>query len=482
VSRTSQLTISEQPNILLIMSDQHDPAVSGCYGDPVVETPNMNRLAAEGVRFDACYTNSPLCVPARLSFTAGKYVSRVGAWSNRCWLPSADYPYIATALQAGGYETFLCGKMHYDASRRYGFTDILPEAPSNYAWKHGQTPRRSAADETPDTENWARRAAHIHTGNESKTLNHDRLVTSRACQFLQHWPADRQDRAPFFLLVGHVAPHLPLVAPESIYRKYRDRVPMPDVPEGVIERLPRNYKHLRYGFGLTDLDPETVKYARELYWALTDWYDQQLGQVLDALDNSAVADNTVVIYTSDHGENKGDHGLWWKNNMYEHAARVPLIVRWPQRWAPGQSRTQACSLVDVIQTLVDIGGGVCPENWDGDSMLPWLDDPDYDWKDYAVSEYYGHSITSGFAMLRSGPWKYVYHTAADSTHPAECELYNLETDPREFRNRAEDPDQTERARAMHRMLVEEIGEDPEQTEKRCRQDFVRGYERDAAAP
>lgn len=464
----------ERPNILFIMSDEHDPAVSGCYGDPLVETPNMDRLAAEGVRFDRCYTTSPLCVPARLSFTAGKYISRCGAWSNNCRLPSEDYPSIARVLQSAGYETYLCGKQHYDATRRYGFTDILPEGVSNRSRKHGRGRRRDAGDDTPRTASWTDRSAQFHVGNESSILDRDRAVTQRTCQFLEQWPGGRP---PFFLFVGHVAPHFPLIAPEDIYREYCGRVPMTDVPEGLIERLPRNYKHLRYGFGLTDCDPDVVKSGRELYWALTDWYDRQLGRVLDALDDSAVADSTVVIYTSDHGENKGDHGLWWKNNMYEHSARIPLIVRWPARWAPGQQRTQACSLVDVVKTLADIAGADCPPDWDGDSMLPWLDDPDHEWKDRAVSEYYAHNISSGFAMLRAGPWKYVYHTEADADHPAERELYNLEADPREFDNLADDSTHTERIRAMHQALVEELGEDPEDTEQRCRADYAKGYDR-----
>lgn len=466
------------PNILFIMSDEHDPGVTGCYGEPVVETPNIDRLARQGILFDSCYTTSPLCVPARLSFTAGKYISRCSAWSNNCWLPSADYPSIARVLQSAGYETYLCGKQHYDEKRRYGFTDILPEIHSNRSRKTGRFGRRDADNTEPYYKSWLERSGEFYDGDKSRILDHDRAVTGRACRFLDRWSGSSP---PFFLFVGHLAPHFPLVVPEEIHAKYRDRVPMPEIPEGFLEGLPLNYKQLRYGFGLTDCDPAVVKEGRELYWALTDWYDARIGQILDALDNSECADNTVVIYTSDHGENKGDHGLWWKNNMYEHSVRIPLIVRWPERWAPGQRRTQACSLVDVVQTLAGLAGAECPDDWNGDSMLPWLDDPGYEWKDCAVSEYYAHNISSGFAMLRTGPWKYVYHTAADENHPGEPELYNLENDPGEFSNAASDPAHAERIRAMHTMLVEELGEDPEKTEKRCRSEIARGYSRNVPA-
>ena len=140
---------SEKPNILVIMSDEHDPGVLGCYGDPTVQTPNFDRLAAEGVVFDACYTTSPLCVPARLSFTAGKYISRVGAWSNSCWLPSDEMPSLPRVLTASGYESILAGKMHYDASRRYGFTDLY-ETRQTQVLKTGKGGRRAADDTSTD--------------------------------------------------------------------------------------------------------------------------------------------------------------------------------------------------------------------------------------------------------------------------------------------------------------------------------------------
>ena len=127
-------------------------------------------------------------------------------------------------------------------------------------------------------------------------------MTRRACQFLEGWQTNRE---PFFLFVGHLAPHFPLVVPEEIYEKYKGRVPAPEIPEGLIENLPRNYQQLRYGFGVDDTDPELVRHGRDLYWALVDWYDRQVGQVLEALEKSGHAENTIVIYTSDHGEKQG---------------------------------------------------------------------------------------------------------------------------------------------------------------------------------
>ncbi|HEX2971708.1 MAG TPA: sulfatase/phosphatase domain-containing protein [Tepidisphaeraceae bacterium] len=252
---------------------------------------------------------------------------------------------------------------------------------------------------------------------------------------------------------------------------------MPKIPEGHLDSLPTNYKHLRYGFGTTEATLEQTRMGRELYYGLTEWFDDQVGQVLAALEESGLADNTIVIYTADHGEDRGEHGLWWKNCMYEQSARVPLIVSWPKRWKGGQRRTGACSLVDLVQTIADMAGAKTPADWDGDSMLLYMDNARTHWKDMAVSEYYAHNIVSGFVMIRRGSWKYVYHTRLDETHGPERELYDLKNDPGEFTNLANLPEHQERIEAMHTALVKELGEDPEITEVRSRADQAKGYGR-----
>lgn len=316
----------------------------------------------------------------------------------------------------------------------------------------------------------------FHPGdeNDSVVLRNDRTVTEKTIDFIR---TRRPDDKPFFLFAGYLAPHYPLIVPERYWRNYRGKVPMPVIPEGHLDTLPLNYKHLRVGFGITDVPPEVVQRGRELYYGLTKWLDAEIGKVLSVLEQGPLADNTIVIYTSDHGENLGEHGLWWKNAMFEHSARVPLIVSWPARWQGGQRRTEACSLVDLVQTIAALGGADVPADWDGDSLLPWLDNAEHPWKDLAVSEYYGHYIASGYVMLRTDRYKYVYHTAPDASHPPERELYDLEADPGEFNNLASLPEHRERLETLHAALLEELGEDPEDTERRCRADYVKGYDR-----
>jgi len=463
---------AKRPNILMIISDEHNAGVTGCYGNSVVRTPNLDGLARRGVTFESCYCNSPLCVPSRLSFTAGKYISRVGAWSNNCWLPSADYPSLAHILNAAGYESFLCGKMHYDRTRRYGFTEIGGNM--NNSLKKGKGGRRPADDLTPKN-GISGRFDDFYTAEDSSVLRHDRAVTEGAAAFIQN---RRASDKPFFLVAGYLAPHFPLIVPEQYWQPYADNVPMPEIPAGHLESQPLNYKHLRIGFNVEDAPDQTVRKGRELYYGLTQWLDNEIGKVLKALENSEVNRDTVVIYTTDHGENMGEHGLWWKNCMYQHAARVPLILSWPARWRGEQRRSKTCSLLDVNRTIAELAGAAAPGDWNGDSMVGWLDRPEHPWKDRAVSEYYAHNIASGFAMLRSGTYKYVYHTSADAQHPAERELYDLTNDPGEFNNLAGLPEYSGRIADMHTALVGELGEEPDETEQRCRADYASGYVRE----
>ena len=470
----SAATATGKPNILVIMSDEHTASIMGCAGDKVIRTPNLDALAARGVVFDACYTNSPLCVPSRLSFTAGKYASRVSAWSNDCWLPGDDCPSIARIMSAAGYDSGLCGKMHYDATRRYGFRDVGGNM--NRSRKTGRGGRRDP-DNLAERPGFSGRFNQFYPAETGGVMPHDLAVTKGTVEYLRSWkPADK----PFFLIAGYLAPHFPLIVPRKYWDVYKDKVPMPNIPAGHLEGQVRNYKHLRVGFHVENVPPEIVKKGRELYYGLTQWLDEQIGQVLAALAESPAAADTVVIYTSDHGENIGEHGLWWKNCVYDSAARVPLIASSPSRWKAGQRRGGACSLVDVVKTIADLGGAKVPADWDGDSMADWLDPPrraGAKWKDQAVSEYYAHNIASGYAMIRQGKYKYVYHAPADADHPAERELYDLSADPGEFTNLAAAPDQAERIKAMHAALTAEVGEDPDKTELRCRAEYAKGYER-----
>jgi choline-sulfatase len=468
-TRSALAQESKRPNILFIITDEHRAAITGCYGNKIVRTPNLDELASRGIVFDSCYTNSPLCVPSRLSITSGKYASRVSAWNNACELSSNDIPSIASMVRAQGYDTILCGKMHYAATRNYGFSVIGP--PNNFS-KNGKGSRRPYDDTEVNSQDWKARSNTFHVGDTSGVLNHDRAVQQVSCDFLAN---RKKSDKPFFMTVGFDTPHYPLIVPEEIYNHYRGRIPPPNLPFGHVEMQPLNYQQLRNGFGLVNMDPTLVQKGRECYYGLTEWTDGNVGKVLDALRKSSVADNTVIIYTTDHGENMGEHGLWWKCCMYQTAAQIPLIISWPERWQQGERRKGVCSLVDVVQTMARLAGATPPHDWNGDSLIPLIQDEKHEWKDMAVSEYYAHNISSGYVMLRQGKYKYVYHTRPVPNYPNERELYDLESDPNEFVNLVSLPEHQKRLAEMHALLVKEVGEDPEKTEQRCRADIAVGY-------
>ncbi|MBS1815306.1 MAG: sulfatase-like hydrolase/transferase [Acidobacteria bacterium] len=468
---------AKKPNILLIMSDEHNPFVTGAYGNRIVHTPNIDGLAADGITFENHYCNSPLCSPSRMSFTAGKYVSRVSAWNNRCDLPNNDIASLPRVMTAAGYDSVLCGKMHYDRTRRYGWT----EAGGNFnkAFKDGLSAGRWNPEKTFSPV-LSPRFEQFHPGENSGILNHDRKVTKGAVEFLSQ---RKDDDKPFFLLVGYLAPHFPLIVPEE-WDKYKGKIAMPEIPKGFLDQLPTNYKTLRAGFEMCTVPSETVKRGRELYYGLTSWFDNEMGKVLSTLRaNKEMAENTIIIYTSDHGENMGEHGMWWKNTMYEQSAHVPTIISWPKKWKGNQRRKLASSHVDLVRTIIDMGGGKAPTDWNGSSMVPWMNDPSYAWKDFALSEYYAHNVASGYVMVRTGPWKYTYHNRMTAKHGPERELYDLATDPKELNNLAAKPEHAKRIAAMHAMMLRELrGKDPEQTELQCRKELSIGYRRTDKLP
>ncbi len=226
------------PNIVVIMSDEHDGGVMGCMGDSIVQTPHLDRLAKRGVLFRSCYTPSPVCGPARLAFTLGRYSSRDRIWSNHSIPKSDKLPSLARQLQKVGYRTLLCGKQHYMPGRRYGFKDLGKNY--NHYEKTGWVMRRDPDDESINHELASKRFADFKVSNKSGIYRHDEPITERATRFIKN---QTSHDSPFLLFVGFKAPHFPLIAPRCEYRKVKGKVPMPEIPAGLVASQPVNYHH-----------------------------------------------------------------------------------------------------------------------------------------------------------------------------------------------------------------------------------------------
>jgi choline-sulfatase len=444
---------ARQPNFLIVMSDQHDPMRSSAYGHPFARTPTMDRLAREGVTFDRAYCNTPLCAPGRISFMTGRYVHHIQTWDNSTPHPS-DLVTWAHHLRARGYDAVLSGKMHFlGPDQLHGFRAQLAidlhaqQRHPIFAWNEQHGPVAAAAE-------W-RHVAQAGQGT-SRVLEVDDQVEQAALEYLRD-PARRDQ--PFALCVGFIAPHDPWFVPEPYYSSYYPIVDMPNLPPGHLENLPPAARVLRDRHRMAGpFTDEEVRRTRAAYDGMVTRLDEQIGRLLACLEERGLADNTAVVYTSDHGEMLGEHGLWRKSNFYEQSARVPLQIRLPDRRWAGRRVDASASLVDLTATLLDLAGvpaDAAGTDLDGVSLLPALRG-DLPFRDEVFGEYLAHGNDRPRAMIRRGRWKLCYGYVPDDR--PQLELYDLARDPGEFDNLAGRPEHAAVERALLNRLLE--GWDP----------------------
>jgi choline-sulfatase len=213
---------------------------------------------------------------------------------------------------------------------------------------------------------------------------------------------------------------------------------------------------------------EIVKRGRELYYGYVTWLDNEIGKLFKALDESEAADNTVIIYTTDHGENLGEHGMWWKNNMYDTCARIPMIINFPGNYKAGLRVNNVCSMLDLVPAIAEICGAETQKQWDGKSLINLVEGRNADWPNFAISEYYAHNIAAGHCMIRRDKYKYVYFNKISDQYPAEKQLFDLEADPGEFNNLAHDAKYGSLINDLHALMARELGRDPEDIETEIR--------------
>lgn len=423
-----------KPSFLILMADQQSPHVLGCAGDRVVRTPNLDQLAANGVRFAATYCGSPLCVPSRMTFLTARHCSDIEVWSNGCVLDSG-IPTFPQALAAAGYETVLAGRMHFvGPDQRHGFTrrtiGDVNQARRPAAGKHpllGHIPAATAGQTK----------AAVETAGPGRTsyMAYDEAVTESACRFLSEWDRENAGK-PLLLVVGYVLPHCPYICPRDLFHYYYSRVSVPRLPPRYLEKLHPADRADRQRRGYDEPTDEQVRVARAAYYGLVEYHDRLCGRVLEALRRTRFADNTVVVYTSDHGEMAGEHRRWAKSIFYEGSVGVPMIWSWPARFRTNAVVRQVTSLLDVGPTLLELAGAPPMKKVAGRSLCGFLSDSGMvsDWPDDAFAECCGVSANNPSRMLRAGPWKIIVHHGYDQP-----QLFNLDEDPQEMNDRRADP-------------------------------------------
>lgn len=443
-----------RPNVLLIMADDLNNSL-GCYGHPLVKTPNLDRLAARGVRFDNANCQYPLCGPSRNSMFTGLYPNSNGILTNsqlfRQTIP--HHVSLPQAFRRAGYFAARIGKMyHYGVPNCIGTNGHDDPA----SWELELNP--AGCDrllEYPDI-------FSLIPGNYGGTLSwyasprpdeqHTDGLQAKDAEWVLERCARDKDR-PFFLALGFFRPHTPYVAPAKWFKTY----PEADMPvvQGVKEDqadlpAPALGSYKREQDKLTDdLRRQTV----QAYFAAISFMDAQAGKALDALDRLGLADNTIVVFASDHGYHLGEHGLWQKQSIFEESARVPLLIAAPGMKKGAIAQTPV-GLIDLYPTLTELCGVKAPENLQGQSLVPMLKDPEAKGRGWVLSQVvrgggfkrHGASAATGDKgkrifgyALRTNRWRYIEWDEGR----AGKELYDHETDPKEITNLADKPAQAD---------------------------------------
>lgn len=448
--------MTDPTNVLLVMSDEHRPDALGCAGHPLVQTPTIDRLADAGTRFSNAYCSSPLCAPSRASFTTGRYVHETGHWDNATPY-DGDPPSWGHHFADRGVDVTTVGKLDFEPDVDDGFADQRHAT-------HRETPDIHGLHRDPPIPRENARERILGAGSADEPWYEDReeAKTRETIEFLETRAASDGDTdEPWVLWVNYILPHFPLVADTEYYEQY----PPEDVD------LPVEYAdhddhpildELRAHFDGIDLDEATLRRTRAAYYGLCTALDDYLSRLLDALDRLGLADDTLVVYASDHGEMLGDHGLWWKSCMYEPSVGVPFVFRGPQV-EENVVHDEPVSLLDLVPTMADALGIEFDPDWRGRSVLPVVRgerEPD---PDRAVfSEYHAHGTSRGAFMLRAGRFKYIYYPDRPD------QLFDVESDPDERENLATDPEFREVRDELEHRLRECV--DPERVDRNARED------------
>jgi iduronate 2-sulfatase len=467
------LASASPPNVLFIVADDLNCAISP-YGDPVAVTPNLDRLAKRGVTFERAYCQQAVCNPSRSSFLTGLRPDTVGVDDLRkSFRETAPHGETLVTLpqhfKNHGYFCQNIGKLFHNMGetqdrRSWSIDEVL------FKGTHAVDTVFSNTPQPPGAEKPAYKAPVTEAHDVPDTAYRDGQIANLAAAMLREHPADGQ---PFFLAVGFWRPHLPFVAPEKYWNLYdAETIPLP-VPNAAPENVPEIAMHDSReikGYGETPKDrPFTeseVRHYRHGYYASISFLDAQVGEILDALEKGGHRDDTIVVFTSDHGFHIGEQGLWAKTTNFELDARVPLVIADPREPAGhGRNSKALAELVDLFPTLAEMAGaetGV-PSNLEGSSLRAIVRDPSATVKDAAFTQhqhpFYGTAKNWkawGYSV-RTQRWRYTEWRDIQTGKVAATELYDHENDVLETRNVVATPDHRETVSRLAQRIESQFG-------------------------
>lgn len=423
---------NQKPNVLFLICDDLNCDM-GLYGHPQVKTPNIDRLAGRGVRFDNAHCQYALCGPSRASFMTGLYPDQTLIHSNSIYIRET-LPRVTTIpmlFRNHGYFATRIGKIyHYNVPKHIGTSGH----DDPYSWNLTINPRGRDVTEEPliktlkpqqfgGTLSWL---AADGTDEEQT----DGIAATEAVKQLKE---SAEDGVPFYLAVGLFRPHTPFVAPKKYFEMYPlESIVVPEVPDEYKSSLPAPaWNSIRRKKDQINLPDETAREVIQSYYASITFADAQAGRILDALDETGLTENTIVVFTSDHGYHMGEHGHWQKTTLFENSTRVPFVVAGPGVKAKGEASDAAVEMVDFFPTLAGLAGLEAPDYVSGKSLVPILEDSSKSVREFAFSQY-----SNGYS-IRGSRYRY---TEWGEKGDQGAELYDRKSDPEELKNLAESND------------------------------------------
>ena len=458
----------DRPNVLFVICDDLNCDL-GCYGHPQVKTPNLDRLAARGVRFEHAYCQYPLCGPSRASFMAGLYPDQTRIQTNQIYLRETlpDVQSMSQLFRRSGYVATRIGKIyHYNVPKHIG----TGGHDDPFSWDRTINPSGRDKDDE-------HLIFSLKKGTFGATLSWlaadgadaeqtDGIAATEASALLKTC-ANQQKR--FFLALGLFRPHTPYVAPKKYFDMYpADGIVVPKVPDGYFDTIPEPArKSVQRKKEQINLKPELAREAIRAYYASISFADAQIGRVLDTLESTGLAENTIVLFTSDHGYHMGEHGHYQKTTLFENAARVPLIMAGPGITATGKTAACPAEMLDFYPTLADLAGLKAPDYLSGISLAPALHDASARPREAALTQYLnGYSI-------RTVRYRY---TEWGENGAQGKELYDHQSDPTEMKNLADDASRADTVKELSAKLHARI-KDATKKPGKLKQNVLTGYRR-----
>ena len=445
-----------RPNILFILTDQHARRIAGFAGDDVVQTQALDRLASRSVQFDGACCASPCCTPSRMTMLTGKDVHHCSAWANH-WVIFPEHITWPGYFAQHGYRTALVGKMHFGGRDQMQGFQLRPYGDLRHGLGHQPDPIHLFPSYA------GAQGAGVTEIPES--LLQDVVVTRETLSLLREH-ADAERETPWFCCASYSRPHSPFTTPGRYIRRYRDKVPSVELPDDFLERMdPYSRKMWELESGSRAMTAEQMVRAREAYYACVDFVDDCIGELLDGLEADGLLENTIVIYTSDHGEMAGELGMWGKTVPYEPSIGVPLLLTGPQIREGCHRVDHPISLMDLFPTTCTLAGLPVPDGLDGVDQTSVLTDPDQGPppREYAPSTYIAYGVrpsagvplpeyesAGAMRVWRGRAWKYV---AIEGEAPL---LFDMINDPAESTNLANSADLAETLQTLERGAMEEF--------------------------